>query len=101
MIKAFKKIAQMQPELQAIVNTIAEFVRPLEQNPTLDFRILEGVVIGTTATDIPHKLGRKWVGWYVVSRTNGVVPYETTQTNEATFLTLIAASQTTVDIYVF
>jgi hypothetical protein len=101
LIRAFKRIAQKQPELQAVINSVAEFVRPLELNPILDGRIIEGVVIGTSATDIPHKLGRKWVGWFVVSRTSGVVPYETTQTNETTLLTLIAASQTTVDIYVF
>lgn len=101
MIRAFKRISQKQPELQAVINSVAEFVRPLELNPILDGRIIEGVVIGTSATDIPHKLGRKWAGWFVVSRTSGVVPYETTQTNETTFLTLIAASQTTVDIYVF
>lgn len=101
MIKAFKKIAQQQPELQAIINAIADFVRPLELNPTLDGRIIEGVTIGSTKVDIPHKLGRKWVGWYVVSRTNGVVPYESTQTNDALYLSLVAASSTTVDIYVF
>jgi hypothetical protein len=101
LIKAFKKIAQTQPELQAVINTIAEFVRPLEINPTLDGRILKGATIGTSATNIPHKLGRPWVGWFVVSRTSGVVPYEATQSNSTLFLTLTASSATTVDIYVF
>lgn len=101
MIKAFKRIAQKQPELQAVINSVAEFVRPLELNPILDGRIIEDVVIGTSATDISHKLGRKWVGWFVVSRTSGVVPYESTQTDDTKYLTLIAASSITVDIYVF
>ena len=80
---------------------MAEFVRPLEQNPILDFRILTDVTISSTAVDIPHKLGRPWTGWTVISRTNGVVPYESTQTNESIYLTLVAASSTTVDLYVF
>lgn len=101
MIKAFKKIAQTLPELQAVINSVADFVRPLEQNPVIDGRLIEGVVISTSTTDIPHKLGRSWVGWVVTSRTSGVVPYETTQTNSASFLSLTAASQITVDIYVF
>jgi len=101
LIKAFKKIAQLTPELQAVVNSIVDFVRPLEQNPILDFRIIQDVTITTSATDIQHKLGRAWQGWFVVSRTNGVVPYETTQTDTTKYLTLIAASSTTVDIYVF
>ncbi len=84
-----------------MVNSVAEFVRPLEQNPILDFRILTDVTIGTTAVDIPHKLGRPWTGWVVTSRTNGVVPYESTQTDTSMYLTLVAASSTTVDIYVF
>lgn len=101
MIKAFKRIIQKQPELQALVAAISEFVRPLEQNPLLDYRVLKDITITTTTTDIPHTLGRAWQGWFVVSRTNGVVPYETTQTNDKQFLSLIAASSTTVDIYVF
>ena len=84
-----------------MVNSVAEFVRPLEQNPILDFRILTDVTISSTAVDIPHKLGRPWTGWFVTSRTNGVVPYESTQTDTSLYLTLIAASSTTVDIYVF
>lgn len=101
MIKAFKRIFQQQPELQAVVNSVAEFVRPLEQNPLLDYRILNNVTIGTTAVDVPHKLGRPWTGWMVIGRTDGVVPYESTQTNESIYLTLVAASSTTVDLYVF
>jgi hypothetical protein len=101
LIKAFKRIFQKQPELQAVVNAISEFVRPLELNPALDFRIIQDVTIGTSATDVPHTLNRDWRGWFVVSRTNGVVPYETTQSNPKLYLTLVAASSTTVDIYVF
>lgn len=101
MIKAFKRIFQQQPELQAVVNSVAEFVRPLEQNPLLDFRIIKDVALSSTALDVPHTLGRPWVGWFVISRTNGVVPYESTQTDTSKFLTLAAASSTTVDIYVF
>lgn len=101
LIKAFKKIAQQQPELQAIVNAIAEFVRPLEQNPLLSGRVLEAVTVGTADTNIPHKLGRKWVGWIIIGRTSSVVPYEGTQDDTGLFLTLVAASETIVDIYVF
>lgn len=101
MIKAFKKISQTIPELQQVINAVVEFVRPLELNPILDSKLLTDVVIGTSATHIPHTLGRPWVGWVVTSRTSSVVPYETTQTDASRFLSLIAASSTTVDIYVF
>lgn len=84
-----------------MVNSVAEFVRPLELNPLLDFRIIRDVDLSSTAVDVPHTLGRPWVGWFVVGRTNGVVPYEGTQTDESRYLTLVAASSTTVDIYVF
>lgn len=101
MIKAFKRLTTTIPEIQQVINNIAEFVKPLENNPILDGRVLSGVSIGTSATNIPHKLGRPWVGWFVISRTSGVVPYEGTQLNTTDYLTLQAASAITVDLYVF
>ncbi len=101
MIKAFRKIAQTAPELQAVINAIADFVRPLERNPILDFIILRDVDVGTTATEIQHKLGRSWQGWFVISRSSSVVPYESTQTDDTKYLTLIAGSAVTVDLYIF
>lgn len=101
MIKVFKKISQQIPELQQVINNIADFTKPLENNPLLDGRILQDVVIGTSDTNIPHKLERPWVGWFVISRTSAVVPYEGTQINTSSFITLVAASSVTVDIYVF
>jgi hypothetical protein len=101
MIKGFKRISQKDPELQAVINAMAEFARQLELNPLLDYIILKDVTIGTTATEITHKLGRAWRGWMVTSRTSSVVPYETTQSDTTKFLTLIASSSTTVDLYIF
>jgi hypothetical protein len=101
MIKPFRKIAQVTPELQAVINAIADFVRPIERNPILDFIILRDVAIGTSATNIPHKLGRAWQGWVIIGRSSAVVPYEATQTDDTTYLTLIAGSAVTVDLYIF
>jgi hypothetical protein len=101
MIKAFRAVTQRNPEIQAVMNAVKEFVLPLERNPILDFIILRDVEIGTTATDIPHKLNRAWQGWFVISRTSATVPYEDTQSDDTKFLTLIAGSTTTVDIYIF
>ncbi len=101
MIKAFRRISQKDPELQAVVNAMAEFTKPLELNPVLDAIILKDVDIGTGATEIPHKLGRAWRGWIVTSRTSATVPYEADQTDRNKFLTLIAGSATTVDLYIF
>jgi hypothetical protein len=101
MIKAFRRIAQTAPELQAVINAVADFVRPLERNPVLDYIILRDVDIATSDTDIPHKLGREWQGWFVISRTTATVPYEGTQSDNTKFLTLKAGSAITVDLYIF
>lgn len=31
---------------------------------------IQTVNVTTSATKVPHKLGRRWVGWYVIDRTN-------------------------------
>lgn len=100
-LKGFRKPPQSTPETQTLSNATADFTRQLENNPLLDGRILSQVVIGTTATAISHLLNRNWVGWFIVSKTSAADIYEGTQTLRSQYLTLIASSSTTVDIYVF
>lgn len=100
-IKGFRKPPQLTAEGQALVSATGDFTRQLENNPLLDGRILSRIAVATTATNIPHLLGRAWVGWFVVSKSSTAVIYEGTQANSSQYLTLIASTAATVDIYVF
>jgi len=100
-IKGFRKPSQATPEGQALANATGDFARQLENNPLLDGRILARVVVGTSATNLSHLLGRDWIGWFVVRKATTASIYEGTQTNAGQYLTLIASASATVDIYVF
>ena len=100
-IKGFRKPPQATPEGQALANATGDFARQLENNPLLDGRFVNNVLIGTSATNVSHLLGRAWIGWFVTSKTTTAVIYEGTQVNTSRYLTLIASTAATVDIYVF
>ena len=100
-IKGFRKPPQTTAEGQALATATGDFARQLENNPLLDGRILSQVTIATTATNVPHLLGRDWIGWFVVSKTSTASIYEGTQANTSQYLTLIASTAAIVDIYVF
>ncbi len=100
-LKSFRKPQQNDAPTQALSQAVADFTRQLTINPLLDGRILASVDIGTAATDIVHGLGRPFVGWVITRRTDDAAVHEDTQTNTSQYLTLIADSATTVDLYVF
>jgi len=100
-IKGFRKPPQTDGPTQALATATGDFARQLENNPLLDGRLLTSKTIGTGATNVPHLLGREWIGWFVTSKTSTAVIYETTQLKSSTYLTLISTVAATVDIYVF
>jgi len=101
-LKGFRKPQQTDGPTQALTNAVGDFTRQLEQNPLLDGKILSGVTVGTTSTNIPHTLGRAFRGWFLVRSTSSSVVYEVaTQTDASQYLTLMTASSAVFDIYVF
>jgi hypothetical protein len=100
-LKGFRKPPQNEGPMQALTIAVGDFTRQLEQNPLLDGRIIKDITISTAATNVSHGLNRQWIGWFVVSKASSASIYETTQVNTSQYLTLIASSSATVDIYVF
>jgi hypothetical protein len=101
-LKGFRAPQQSDGPTQALAVAVKDFTRQLEKNPLMDGLILSDIVIGTTATDIQHGLGRPFRGWFIIRKNDtATVREDTTQTNEKYYLTLIASSSTTVSIYVF
>jgi hypothetical protein len=71
--------------------------------PILEGRLVTDISVGTTATDVAHKLGRPYRGWWVVDNdTAATIRRDASSTaDNAVFLTLIASSAATVSLWVF
>lgn len=71
-----KLLRTADAELQQLQDNVYEVVRPWEGVPMLSGLLLQDVVLGATATDVPHGLGRRPVGWFIVRRNGTAIVYE-------------------------
>lgn len=99
----FKQVGDTDYSLHKVQQNIDEIVANINNLPFLNGVTLEEVTIGTSNTDIAHKLGRKPVGWLILrKRSNATVwDNQNTVSAPATFLRLVASAQVSVDLYVF
>lgn len=91
------------PQLQQVLESIVTSVRQVLRVPLLDGRLIKGVVLPPAAsTKVTHGLGRRPLGWLVISTTGtGVItePSQGTRTDQT--LVLYSVSAATVDLWVF
>lgn len=70
--------------------------------PILDGRLLENVVLTTTAVEVPHGLGRKPRGWILVKSGVSIIVYQTSESAYPELnLRLTASGTDVVSIWVF
>lgn len=101
-IKSFKKPGQLTQEGVALAQAVEEFVQPLIKNPILDGYIIRRIDIGVGELIIPHSLGRRWNGWWVVRQEAGSLVWEASHQGDPTkYITLQASALDTIDIYIF
>lgn len=67
---------------------------------------IETVAIGVTATRIQHKLGRSWVGWFIVDRDADcriwrVTPAATEPRDDAKYIYLQSSAAVNAKVYLF
>lgn len=67
--------------------------------PLLDGRLITDVAVATTATSIPHKLGRQPLGWVLTDQDTAATVRRSAW--DAKHLTLIASAACTVGLWVF
>lgn len=91
------------PKLDTFQQETRDAVRRLEDNNALDFVDLEAVVIGTAATLVSHRLGRRVVGWHLTDiRGDARVWRDTTSTADPEqFLVLKASAAVTINLRIF
>lgn len=83
-----------------IQEDVSQAVRSASDNAMSGSRRIDNVDIGVGDTNIPHKLGRAWKSWQVVSKSAAADVYEGTQVNASKFVTLKASVAVKVSLIV-
>lgn len=81
----------------------ASIIEPVISNPLIQGHILKNVNLKVGVNTVPHKLGRKLIGWNTV-RVRGLCQlYDEQDTSglPELFLTLVSDADVSVDILVF
>lgn len=104
MIEDLKKVNTDQEDVRQLQDAIQHGWSQFKDIPFLTGVLLEDVVLtAATAKLIEHKLGRAWRGYLVTKRNAGVDVYHSIPTNNypTRFIELNAASNVTIDVWVF
>lgn len=99
-LKAFRRPASVDPDVNVLAQAVADYTKPLTDNPLLNGRLIKNVLIDTTL-ELAHGLGRDWVGYIVVNRNAPADIYTTNNNTRNLTLNLTSTSTVAVDLWVF
>ena len=99
----FTQLWSKDQEVTRVQSHIQKTFAPLLELPFADGVLRSDLSIGTSDTEIEHKLGRAYEGWLVVGLTTNSVVYEsaTSNTNKRSVIILQASSAATATIFFF
>jgi hypothetical protein len=102
-MRGIDRLQTLDPELRRVQENLLSASRSLVTNPLLDGRLLEGVVVGTSSTELSHGLGRKLRGWFPTRRRADARVWDTQDGNTRPELTLLltASAAVTLDLWVY
>lgn len=91
------------PGFNLFQTNLQKTLLPIVGNPLMDGVLLERVMLASGSNQVPHRLGRRLIGWFVTRLRSSVTIYDTQDTNTLPnqFLTLVASGTATVDLFVF
>lgn len=95
---------EMSDDLHRVQDNIETVVKQFTDKKHLDSVRIEGITLTAFTTyEIPHTLGRAYLGWYIVDSDAGALFFrDTTSTADATkFLPIQSSQNVTIDIVVF
>lgn len=96
------KIQTQNQELNRIQDHTIREVNPLFQIPFISGNLLEGIVLGAAAVEVPHLLDRKIKGWIVLDKSaNQDVWRDGASKDDTKFINLKAGGTVTVNLWVF
>lgn len=88
-------------ETNRIQDNVGTLVNPIAATPILGANQLTGVVLGATATDVAHGLGRAWTQFLITDINANATVWRPSNANPAQFLTLQASGAVTVNLLVW
>lgn len=97
-LKAFRETYQEDAHNINLQTAVRDALKPLTNNPILDYVILKGVVISGTKA-INHGLQRAVQGWVVTRIKSSAVIFEVKSDDNT--ITLTSTSPAVIDLYIF
>jgi hypothetical protein len=95
----FRKVTDNDPN--RIQANIKEFADSVVSLPILSGNLLEDIVLSSTQTLVPHKLGREIRGYMIVAKNANIDVWRSATTLPKQFLPLTASGTVTVSLWVF
>lgn len=81
---------------------VAQFSASVVASKIADNVVVENVIVGTSATNIAHGLGRPPIGWVIIDKNaNATVWKPSASPQPSTLLTLQASTQVTISLLIF
>lgn len=101
-IKSFKRGSSSDPDINQVDNRVLEYTSQLTTNPMLVGQLITGIDVSTTAVNVPHSLGKPFVGWLVIRKVGNLNIYEASvQSQTSLFIKLVSTATGTIDIWIF
>jgi hypothetical protein len=102
-IKQLEKQQTDNQDIELLQQNLKKFTKPLEDNPILDGRLIEGITVpGAGNVVVNHKLGRKPRGWILTDKAgDGVIFRGAAWTDKTIELANSVVTDCVVAIWVF
>lgn len=101
-IQALKKLRSLtNKEAVDVQDNVYEWALQFFNNELVTGRLIEGVSVGTTNTNVSHRLGRQLRGWFITKLTADARVWQVEDSTLPEFLILKASTAVTVNVWVF
>lgn len=103
MLKSYQRVDSTDLAVREMQYRLEETLHPITSSEIIDGRLLEDLSLETTATDVPHGLGRAIRGYLPVklSASATIFDDEASNTNKSEFVRLKASGTVTATVWVF
>jgi len=92
------------PQIARMQKSVEQATQQSRECPLIDGVPLRNIALpASLAVDVPHKLGRAWVGCIVTKTPSqlAVIAQAPNQTDPTKFITLVTTVSVTIDVWVF
>ena len=100
-IPEFRQFHATEPEMDRLQQNIEIFTGPLINVPFLKGNLLESVQLGTTETQVQHKLGLAYQGFLILNKNAQSDIWVSSETENRSTINLTASATVTTDVWVF